>query len=109
MVIVYLNEFQMHSRSANLFRIDNDIIVEDRDVVDELDILNKYSLYNLVASDSLRFNAMATSTGLFFLENSLYALADISCCLSFCRLASSSFMIACMSRGEILSICVISA
>ena len=62
MVIVYLNEFQMHSRNANLFRIDNDIIVEDRDVVDELDILNKYSLYILIISGALRYNAMATST-----------------------------------------------
>jgi hypothetical protein len=51
----------MHSRSANLFRIDNDIIVEDRDVVDELDILNKYSLYILIISGALRFNTTAAS------------------------------------------------
>ena len=50
----------MHSRSANLLRIDNDIIVKDLEVVDELDTLNKYPLYILIISCALKFNAMTT-------------------------------------------------
>jgi hypothetical protein len=38
----------MHLRSANLFRFDNGIIVEHRDVVDGLDMLNKpVSLFSI--------------------------------------------------------------
>ncbi len=70
MVIVYLNEFQMHS-SANLLRIGNYIIVEDRDVVDELDTLNKYPLYILIISCALKFNVMTTSIVVLPSEKSL--------------------------------------
>ena len=69
----------------------------------------QYSLYNLITFDAGRFNVMATSTVVLPSENSLCASADCSSCLCFCRLAFSSSMIACMSRGEILSICAISA